>query len=296
MKKGIAAVTGCYVLWGILPVYWKLLDEVNPAYILASRILWSMVFCGGIVLLINRQDQIKAVFRDRRECLLLFICGIMVSINWGLYIFAVNTDHIVESSLAYYMNPIITIAIGTVFLREKLDSVQWLSVGIALCGVLISIIKYGEVPYLALSIAVSFAIYSALKKKVKSGGEVSIFMETFCMMPFALIFIFYRELQGTGALGILEGAELVLLPLCGVVTSIPLVLFAKGMKETPLSLAGILMYMNPTIQLLIGVFVYHETFTATDAVTFGFVWAALLLFALHSLYKGRKAAETQAGS
>lgn len=288
-KKGIAAVTGCYLLWGVLPVYWKLLDQVDPVYILSSRILWSLVFCGLIILLMNKGRMIGDVFRDKKEFWMLFACGILISINWGVYIYAVNTGHIIESSLAYYMNPIISIAIGTVAFREKLDLIQWLSVGIAVFGVMISVLHYGQVPYLALSIGLPFSVYGALKKKVKADGEVSIFVETLCMAPFAFLYILHGELSGNGAFGLLEGAWLFLLPLCGVVTTIPLALFAQGVKHTPLTLSGILMYINPTLQLAIGIFVYRESFTLSDAVTFGFVWIALLLFVGRGLLKDRGA-------
>ena len=196
-----------------------------------------------------------------------------------------------ESSLAYYMSPIISVLIGAVFFREKHGVIQWLAIAIAAIGVLIAVVMYGSVPWLALTIGGSFAVYGALKKKVKADGETSIFLETLFMAPFALTFMVFAELHGNGVLGVLHGWQFVLLPLTGIVTSVPLMLFAQGIKQTSITLSGILMYINPTMVLLLGVFLYGEAFTRTNQIVFAFVWAAVLLFVGDSLVQHHRAAK-----
>ena len=189
----------------------------------------------------------------------------MVSINWGSYIWAVNNNHILEASLAYYMNPIITILMGFACFKEKLNKNQWISVVIAFIGVMIPIIRYGQVPYLAVIIGGSFAIYGAIKKMVKA------------------------EINGIGAIGVIHNPmQFLLLPLAGIITAVPLLLFAQGIKSTPYSLAGILMYVNPALQLLIGVILYKEKFTAINAITFGFIWIALIIFLMSNMDISKK--------
>ena len=178
MKKGGWLVLGCYILWGLLPIYWKLLSEINSVYILASRIIWSFVFCSLLLLGMKKGKQIKSVLKNRRQSLLLAGCGIMLTLNWGTYIFAVVTGHILESSLAYFLNPILSILIGRFFYGEKLGKYHWISVAVAFLGIMISILRYGHIPYLAIVIGLSFAIYSAMKKKVTVNSEISMFMET----------------------------------------------------------------------------------------------------------------------
>ena len=192
---------------------------------------------------------------------------------------------ILEASLAYYMNPLFSVLIGAIFFKEKLSRVQWASVALAFAGVMFSVIRYGEVPYLAIIIGLSFALYGALKKGIKADSETSICMETMAVLPIALVFIAYAQFSGFTTFSSLTTAEALLLIATGPITSIPLMLFAKGIKGTSI---GILMYINPTLQLLVGVFIYNEAFTQTNAITFAFVWAAVILFVFDSLRKHKK--------
>ena len=279
---------GCYILWGLLPIFWKLLAGVNSAYVLAQRIVFSCVFCLAVILIRKNGGEIGRIIKNKSERRMFFLCGILISINWGVYILTVAMGRILEASLAYYMNPLFSVLIGAIFFKERLSRVQWASVALAFAGVMFSVIRYGEVPYLAIIIGLSFALYGALKKGIKADSETSICMETMAVLPIALVFIAYAQFSGFTTFSSLTTAEALLLIATGPITSIPLMLFAKGIKETSIVTSGILMYINPTLQLLVGVFIYNEAFTQTNAITFAFVWAAVILFVFDSLRKKKK--------
>ncbi len=279
---------GCYILWGLLPIFWKLLAGVNSAYVLAQRIVFSCVFCLAVILIRKNGGEIGKIIKNKSERRKFFLCGILISINWGVYILTVAMGRILEASLAYYMNPLFSVLIGAIFFKERLSRVQWASVALAFAGVMFSVIRYGEVPYLAIIIGLSFALYGALKKGIKADSETSICMETMAVLPIALVFIAYAQFSGFTTFSSLTTAEALLLIATGPITSIPLMLFAKGIKETSIVTSGILMYINPTLQLLVGVFIYNEAFTQTNAITFAFVWAAVILFVFDSLRKQKK--------
>ncbi len=285
-KRGVAEILTCYLMWGILPVFWKFLAEVNPVYVLASRILWSAVLCLLIILLTGKMSELREVLANRQMVRRLVASGIAVAINWGLYIYAINSNHILDASLAYYLNPLLSIALGFVIFKERLLKLQWVSIIIAATGILIAIIMYGEVPIFALTIAISFSVYGALKKGFTCSGLVSTCVEASVLVPIALIYVVFSEISGAGAIGVLEGAEFILLPMAGVVTTIPLLVFSAGITKIPMSLSGILMYINPTIQLLIGVLLYGERFDQARKVMFVCVWIAVFLF----ISAGRKKA------
>ena len=285
MNKSSFSVLGCYVLWGLLPIFWKLLANVDSVYVLAQRVLFSCIFCLAIILLKKNGSSVKNILKSKTERRRYFVCGILISINWGVYIITIAMGKILEASLAYYMNPLFSVVIGALIFKEKLSAVQWISVGLALVGVMISVIAYGNVPYLAIIIGLSFALYGAMKKTIKAESEVSICMETMSVLPLALAFIVYAQLSGYTTFSSLSNAEMLLLAASGAVTSIPLMLFAKGIRKTSITTSGILMYINPTLQLLVGVLIYNEVFTKMNAITFAFVWAAVILFVLDSLRK-----------
>ena len=285
MNRSSLSVLGCYVLWGLLPIFWKLLANVDSAYVLAQRVLFSCIFCLAIILLKKNGSSVKNILKSKTERRRYFVCGILISINWGVYILTIAMGKILEASLAYYMNPLFSVVIGALVFKEKLSAFQWVSVGLAFVGVMISVIAYGNVPYLAIIIGLSFALYGAMKKTIKAESEVSICMETMSVLPLALAFIVYAQLSGYTTFSSLSTTEMLLLIASGPVTSIPLMLFAKGIKETSITTSGILMYVNPTLQLLVGVLIYNEVFTKMNAITFAFVWAAVIPFVLDSLRK-----------
>lgn len=288
LKKGPLCVLSCYLIWGILPIFWKTLAAVDSLYVLAARIVWSLVFVSAILLARRRGAALRAVLADKRELGRLALAGVFVCINWGSYIWAVNGGHGVDASLAYYMNPILAIFLGTIVFRERMTKLQWLSVAVTFTGLVVTIVRYRQIPWMALIIGGSFAVYGAIKKGVHVEPDVSIFFETLVLAPFALVFMLVMESRGAGALSVLEGARLLLIPAAGVVTTVPLLFFAMGIRTTPMTLAGILMYINPTLQLLISVLLYHEEFTTTHAILFAFVWSGLALYLTAGFPAARK--------
>lgn len=277
-KKGAIQILTCYILWGLLPIFWKLLSELNAFYVLSSRIIWSAVFCYIIVIFLKDTEELKCTLRDRKQMKLLVCSGVMIAINWGVYIYAISIGHILDASLAYYLNPLMAIGIGFLVFKEKLGKSQWVAIGIAVLGIVIAIIGYGTVPYFALVIGSSFAVYGAIKKSVTCSSIISTLIEAMILSPFALICIGVLEYNGAGAMTVLHGVELSLLPMAGIVTSVPLLTYSAGITKVPMSLSGILMYINPTLQLLIGLTLYGESFDLPKAIMFVCVWIALVLF------------------
>ena len=223
---------------------------------------------------------------DRQELGRLALAGVFICVNWGVYIWAVNNGHMLDASLAYYMNPILSILLGTLVFRERLTRLQWLAVGIALTGLIITVVRYRQFPWMALVIGGSFAVYGAIKKTVKADALTASLTETMILVLPALLMILWKEGQGAGAAGVLHGRQWLLLPAAGVVTTVPLLCFSTGIKHTPMTLNGILMYVNPTIQLLLSI-LYGEAFTATHAILFGFVWTGLALYLASGFLQNR---------
>lgn len=292
MRRGPLCVLGCYILWGLLPIFWKFLADVDSIYVLGCRIVWSAVFTALLLLFRKgRFSALRAALRDRKETLRLAAAGCVICINWGVYIWAVSNGHMIDSSLAYYMNPILAILLGTVVFREKLSRLQWLAVAVTFTGLVITVIRYGQIPWIALVIGGSFALYGAIKKTVYTDALTSTFAETLMLTPVFLAIMVWMDGRGTGAVGALQGWQWLLLPVAGIVTSVPLMLFSMGMRTTSMTLSGILMYVNPTLQLLISVWLYHEEFTTTHAILFAFVWSGLILYLLSGFLQKRKKEE-----
>jgi len=284
-NKGPLYITVCYIMWGLLPIFWKLLEMVDSMYVLASRIVWSVVLMAVILMLQRKGRQVREA--GRRELLQMTLAGVFVCINWGAYIWAVTHGRVLDASLAYYMNPIISILLAAAVFRERLTNLQWLAVGVTFTGVAVAVIRYRQIPWLALTMAVAFGIYGAFKKRVRAESAVSVFYEALVFLPLALGYIMFLEVRGAGAMGVLYSWQWLLLPMAGVVTAVPLLLYARGLKTTPLSLSGILMYISPTIQLLLSVWLYNEEFTATHAILFGFVWSGLVLYLVSGWLRNR---------
>ncbi|NLP40703.1 MAG: EamA family transporter RarD [Veillonellaceae bacterium] len=280
--KGVAAAALAYILWGILPLYWKLLDV--PAHeILAHRILWSFILMAAIVGLTKKfnllRDDWRILMANPKRRAGMIAASLIISINWLTYIWAVNDNRIVETSFGYYINPLISVLLGIIFLKEKLSFWQALSCIIAGAGVLNMGLNFGSVPWVALVLAITFGLYGLCKKVVNIGAITSITIETLLVTPIAIIYICFLEQQGHGSFtadwttaGLLAGA--------GVVTAVPLILFASGARRLSLTILGFTQYLSPTIVLLIGVFAYHEPFTKVHMVSFGLIWVALTIFSL----------------
>ena len=289
LKKGPLNVLLCYVLWGALPLFWGYLGELSPLCVLGYRILFSLVFISLYLFCSKRWGEALQTLRSRSEMIWLTASGLVIAVNWGSFIWAVNSGHVLDSSLAYYMYPILSILIGALFFHERLGILQWVAVGLMLAGVVVTSVRYGAFPWLALIIGGSFVLYGVIKRKVTCDGAVSLLVESLVTLPLALVLIILAERGGQGALNALHGWQWLLLPAAGVVTAMPLVFFSRGIRETPYTLAGVLMLVNPTMQLLVGVFCMGEEFTDTHAILFAFVWTGLALFVLGNLLASRRA-------
>ena len=272
---GGVGVALAYVMWGLLTIFWNLLSDVDSVYILSQRIIWSMVFMGIYMLVLRQWKEIKEIFKNKRSLLLCLACGILVTVNWGVYIYAVNSSHVLDASLGYFIEPVMVGAIGLIVFKEKPSMFEKITFVLAVAGLVFMIVKVGTFPTLSLLIAGSFAVYGAVKKNLEISAQASLFMETLCMTPIALAYMIFAEKNGTGAAGVLEGAQWILLPACGIVTSIPLLLFNLGVKKIPYYVSGILMYINPTLQFIMGLFYFHEEMDRNRLVAFIIIWVGV---------------------
>ncbi|MCP8969166.1 EamA family transporter RarD [Ectobacillus ponti] len=277
-RKGMVYAAGAYVVWGVLPMYWKLVDNVAAEEILANRVVWSFVFMllvlAGSRRLGDFGRQAKALLRQPKPFISLIIASLLISVNWFIYIWAVNNNHIIEASLGYYINPLVSILLGTVVLRERLSFWQYVSVLLAAAGVGVLTWNYGSFPWVSVTLAVSFALYGLAKKLTNFDSMVGLTFETLVITPIALI---YLLMQGGGSFGTEVPLSLLLMG-AGAATALPLLYFAMGAKLIPLSMIGFLQYIAPTISLGLGVFLYHEHFTHTHLIAFSCIWSALVLF------------------
>lgn len=286
-KQGIFFGLGAYVLWGILPVYWKALELVSPFEILSSRFMWSCVFVFLLIIFQKKwplfAKEVKLVFSNVKTGAAMVAAGITISFNWGTFIWAVNNGHIVETSMGYYINPLVSILFAVVFLRERLDKMQLAAITCAFIGVASMVYSFGKIPWVSLTLAFTFALYGLLKKILPVSALTSIMLETLLITPLALVYEYSLWQQGVSFYASGNLQVIMMLTGAGVVTAIPLLLFTAGARLLPLKIIGFLQYISPTLTLLIGVFVYNESFTASHLLAFGWIWAALLLFIVSQL-------------
>jgi chloramphenicol-sensitive protein RarD len=271
-----------YSTWGLLPIYWKLFGATPAIEVLSHRMIWSAVFLSGILLVQRRLDDLLAMLRLPRQVLVLLLTASLLSFNWGLYIYGVNSDRVVEASLGYYINPLVTVLLGFVFLKERLYRGQQVAVALAVVGVGYFIWRLGTVPWIALALAISFAFYGLLRKVVPVAPLVGLAVETLLITPITLLFVVWLGVTGQGRFG--ESLPMTLLFIgAGVATSMPLLWFNNAAKRLKLATLGFFQYLAPSLSLLLGVFVYGEPFTPVHAVTFGCIWTALLLYSVTAL-------------
>ncbi|MCL1605379.1 EamA family transporter RarD [Phascolarctobacterium sp. ET69] len=286
-KQGIFFGLAAYVLWGILPVYWKALELVSPFEILSSRFMWSCVFVFLLIIFQKKwplfAKEVKQVFSNVKTGAAMVAAGITISFNWGTFIWAVNNGHIVETSMGYYINPLVSILFAVVFLRERLDKMQLAAITCAFIGVASMVYSFGKIPWVSLTLAFTFALYGLLKKILPVSALTSIMLETLLITPLALVYEYSLWQQGVSFYASGNLQVIMMLTGAGVVTAIPLLLFTAGARMLPLKIIGFLQYISPTLTLLIGVFVYNEAFTASHLLAFGWIWAALLLFIVSQL-------------
>ncbi|KEO85274.1 EamA family transporter RarD [Tumebacillus flagellatus] len=286
MRIGYICAALSYIIWGLLPIYWKTFTEVGAWEILSHRIIWSVVFVLLLVTVMKKWKQLRESFPTWKSRLSITISALLISVNWVIYIWAVNNNHMVEASLGYYINPLVNVFLGVFFLSERLSKWQWGSIGLALIGVLIMAVTYGKFPWVALTLALSFGLYGLSKKKLQLDTVAGLTMETLIVLPFALIYLLGFEHGGT-AFGILPGWKIAILLLAGVATAMPLLLFAEGAKRLPLSVMGFFQYISPTLTLILGLALYHEAFTTADLISFAFIWSALVLYTVQITRKNK---------
>jgi chloramphenicol-sensitive protein RarD len=287
LKKGILYALGAYITWGFFPFYWKLLAGVPALQLLGHRILWSFITLIAILLIARQWKTIQKAL-NRRVLTIYSVAAVLIAINWLTYVWAVGQGFIIETSLGYFINPLLSVLLGVIFLRERLRPLQWLPIGLATLGVLYLTFAYGSLPWVALTLAVSFGFYGLVKKNAPLDSLPGLTMETGILFLPALGFLLYSEFSGTSAF--LHTTPLLNLMLlgAGLVTIVPLLMFASAAKRIPLTMIGVLQYVNPTIQFLLGTFVYKEPFDHHRLIGFGIVWLALILFVLEGFLRRPK--------
>jgi chloramphenicol-sensitive protein RarD len=283
LKLGIIYTASTYILWGFLPIFWKQLDHVGPGQILAHRIVWSFVFML-FVLTFSRNwhgflKECKKLLKEKKKLVGIILASALISANWLIFIWAVNTDHIIQVSLGYYINPLVSILLGVIVLKEKLSFWQVTAFALAAIGVLYMTIQFGVFPWVSILLAMSFGLYGLLKKVVTLKAMYGFTIETLIVTPIALLFLIQSNIGQLSSLEILSNTS-VLLIISGVVTAVPLLLFAAGASRIPLSMVGFLQYFAPTLMLILGVLLYHEPFTNVHLVAFAFIWTACAVYSL----------------
>lgn len=296
MNKGLLFAIGAYVLWGLFPIYWKLLHTVSSQEIVAHRIIWSLFF---MLILLTATKNIKPFFRQLRNKKILLVyslAGTLLGINWLTYVWGVNAGFIVETSLGYFINPLVSVLLGVIFLKERLNRQQWIAIAVAFAGVLYLTIQYGALPWIALTLAFSFGTYGLIKKTAPLNAMDGLTMETLFLFAPALIYILFVQSNGTGSFGTLSWQTTLLLVLTGIITAVPLLFFAAAARRIPLSTVGIMQYIAPTLQFSIGVWLYHESFTQTRLIGFSMIWSALIIYTIDSINTRRHRTRAKAAS
>lgn len=282
-RAGILAGIGAYGIWGFVPIYWKILGSVSAVQLLVHRMTWSLLFVAVILTARHDWAWFGPALRDRRTLWRFVASAALLSVNWFVYIWGVNSGYIVETSLGYFINPLISVLFGVLFLGERMRRGQYVAVAVAAAGVAYLTLRYGRLPWIALTLAVSFATYGLLKKQARLGAVQGLTLETAVMAVPAALTIIYLAATGEGAFWVAGAGTTLLLLGTGAVTAVPLILFASAARQIPLSMLGILQYLAPTLQLLIGVLVYGEPFPPERMIGFACIWLALLIYSVEGM-------------
>ena len=284
MILGLSAWT----LWGFFPLYWPLLEPSGAVEILAHRIFWSMVVMTAVVLVMRRRERLVATLADRRTRWLLAVAAVLITVNWGTYIWGVNNHHVVETSLGYFINPLVSVLIGVVVLGERLRRLQWAALGLAAVAVVGLTVEYGRPPWVALVLAFSFGSYGLAKKKADAGAVESLIVETLVVSPVALGYVIFLMATGASTFAANGALHVVLLVGTGLITVVPLLCFGGAATRIPLSTLGLMQYLTPSVQFLLGILVFREPMPTMRWVGFGLIWLALVLFTAETLRHRRQ--------
>lgn len=282
-RAGAAAAATCYFLWGLVPLYWKQLAGIDPVELIAHRHLWSLALLLALLAAQGAFAGLGAAFRDLRTFARLLLGALLLTGNWLVYVWGVNAGHVIETSLGYFLVPLVNVAAGRWILHEQLRRAQWIAIGLAATGVAVLIAQVGRPPWIALTLAATWGGYSLLRKQSTLAAIPGLAAETLVLAPFALAYLGWRHVDGTGALGRVDLPSTLLIASAGLVTAVPLLLFAYGAKRVRLSTLGLLQYLAPSVQLVLGIWVYHEPFSRARVVSFAFIWAALVLYTADNL-------------
>jgi chloramphenicol-sensitive protein RarD len=285
-KLGLLFGVSAYSLWGAFPLYWPLLEPANPLEIVSHRAVWTLVFCFIVLAATKALKSTLVTLKRPTVAVKLFLSSLLISINWLVYIWATNNEHVVEASLGYYINPLIIIGFGVIFLKEKMRPLQWAAVAIATLGVLVLTFDYGRLPWIALALAVSWGSYGLIKKQLGLGALEGLAIETFISSFFYLAYLIYIGNQGTGQFGQSWGLTALLIS-AGAVTAIPLLLFNGSTNRLPFTTIGLLQYITPTLQFSIGVWVLNEDMPTARWIGFLIIWAALVALAIDLIKSSR---------
>jgi chloramphenicol-sensitive protein RarD len=286
-RAGVASGFSAYVLWGLFPLYWGLLEPATPAEVLAARVLFSLAFLAVLVALTRQRAAVRGVLADRRRLGILAVAAAFVSVNWGVFIWAVDNDHVVDASLGYFINPLVSIALGVLVLRERLRRLQWLAVGIAAAAVLYATVSLGRPPWVALVLAFSFGFYGLAKKLAGVDAVPSLTVEMLVLAPVAAGYLAWLLSTDQLVLGAQGWAHAVFMVGAGPVTALPLLLFGAAAHRVPLSVLGPLQYVAPSLQLVLGVWVLEEPMSTERWMAFVGVWIALVVFTVDAVRVAR---------
>ncbi|MDK3257250.1 EamA family transporter RarD [Blastococcus capsensis] len=289
-RLGVVSGLGAYALWGVFPLYFPLLEPAGGLEIVAHRVLWSLLFVGLLLCVVRRWGHVRAAVRSPRTLLVLAGAAVLIATNWLIYVYGVNSGQVVETSLGYFINPLVSVVLGVVVFSERLRPLQWVAVGIAAVAVAVLTIDYGRPPWIALGVALSFGLYGLMKKVVSVEAAPGLFLETALVAIPAAVVLAVMHSNGTGTFANAGTGHAVLLASAGVATAVPLLLFAAAARRIPLSTVGLLQYLTPLMQLAIGVFVYGEPMPPARLAGFVIVWAALAVFTVDTLRHARAGA------
>ena len=295
MNKGIISAASAYALWGFLPLYFKFVHDVPALETVAHRVIWSVVLLVAILAIRRNFGAFRASL-NRRTLLIFSVSAALLGVNWLVYVFAVTSGYVVETSLGYFINPLVNVLLGTIFLRERLRPTQWIPIGLAALGVAYLTFSLGTLPWIALALALSFGLYGLVKKVAPLGSLYGLTLETGLLFIPATAYLIYAEISGAAYFGHAGFATTTLLLLLGVVTAVPLLLFAMGARQVPLTTLGLLQYIAPTLQFLTGVFLYGEAVTPASLLGFGIIWTALAIYSIESILNRRNAASASQAS
>lgn len=287
-RQGIFFALAAYFIWGIAPAYFKLIQQVPADEILTHRVIWSFFFMLALITLGRNWSQVLAACHNRKRLFLLAVTAVLIGGNWLLFIWAVNNHHMLEASLGYFINPLVNVLLGMLFLGERFRRMQWIAVVLAFAGVLIQLWQFGSLPIIGLGLAFSFAFYGLLRKKIAIDAQTGMLIETLWLLPVAAAYLFLFADSPTSHLSANPWSLNLLLVAAGIVTTVPLLFFTAAATRLRLSTLGFFQYLGPTLMFLLAVTFYGETVGQDKLVTFGFIWAALLLFILDALYTQRK--------